>query len=234
MSIPLKKSESYRIFDAIAPRYDFVNSVLSFGLHHVWRREIRRQLPKERQRVLDLATGTGDVALELAKCVRIEKISGLDMSEEMLVVGREKVRQQKLDHRIDLVAGNAQSIPFADGTFNATTMSFGIRNVPDPLACLKDCYRVLKPGGRTLVMEFGLPRSALVRWGHLTYLRHVLPKLGNFLTGHDFAYSYLNKTIEDFPYGDDFLSLMRKAGFSRVGYKPLTFGVVNLYWGDKN
>lgn len=234
MSIPMKKSESYRIFDAIASRYDFVNSVLSFGLHHVWRKRIRKELPKDTNlKVLDLATGTGDVALELAQSPQVQHITGIDLSEEMLAVGRTKVTARGLDKQIDMLNCNAQDLKFADNSFNATTMSFGIRNVPDVVACLRECHRVLKPGGRTLVMEFGLPKSRIVRFGHLFYLRNILPALGNMLTGHDFAYSYLNKTIETFPYGEDFLKLMREAGFKKVGCISLTFGIVNLYWGDK-
>lgn len=234
MTIPMKKSESYRIFDAIASRYDFVNSVLSFGLHHVWRKRIRQEMPKGNAlKVLDLATGTGDVALELVKSPNVQKVTGIDLSEEMLAVGRTKIAAQGLDKKIEMLTGNAQDLKFSDQSFDATTMSFGIRNVPDVVACLRECHRVLKPGGRTLVMEFGLPKSRIVRFGHLFYLRNVLPFLGNMLTGHDFAYSYLNKTIETFPYGEDFLALMRQAGFKKVGCFSLTFGIVNLYWGDK-
>ncbi len=234
MSLPHAKSESYRIFDAIAGRYDLINSVLSFGLHRLWRRAIRRSLPsRPGLTVLDLATGTADVALELIRSPRVDRVTGLDMSQGMIALGRDKVQARGLSQKISLEVGDAQRLPYAAASFDAITMSFGIRNVPDVLACLKEMHRVLKPNGRTLILEFALPQSRIVRAGHLFYLRHVLPAIGRMLSGHATAYTYLNQTIEEFPYGQDFTALLQKAGFEKVQFKNLSFGIVNLYRGDK-
>ncbi len=235
MTLSHSKSESFRIFDAISGRYDFINTVLSGGLHFLWRKELRRRLPEgfTQLRVLDLATGTADVAIELCKDPRVRLVRGLDMSEGMISYGNVKIQERGLADKIELIVGDAQRIPFPAESFEATTMSFGIRNVPDVVACLRDSHRVLRVGGRCLVLEFALPSSQLMRKLHLFYLRHILPVLGNLLSGHKTAYTYLNETIEDFPYGASFLELMKQAGFQNPQYRSLTFGIVNLYWGDK-
>ena len=234
MTLPYAKSDSYKIFDAIAGRYDVINTVLSGGLHRIWRRELRRKLPQKfHQIVLDLATGTADVAIELTKDDHVAKVIGVDLSEGMISIGRTKLAKLSLVNRIQLQVGDAQKLTYTSDQFDAATMSFGIRNVPDVDACLREIYRVLKPGGRCLILEFAMPSSLFVRTFHLFYLRRILPVIGRMLSGHGTAYSYLNQTIEDFPYGANFVSLMRKAGFHEPDYSSLTFGIVNLYWGDK-
>ncbi|MBC7530113.1 MAG: bifunctional demethylmenaquinone methyltransferase/2-methoxy-6-polyprenyl-1,4-benzoquinol methylase UbiE [Oligoflexus sp.] len=234
MTLPYAKSDSYKIFDSIAGRYDLINTVLSLGLHRIWRREMRRKLPvHSEQIVLDLATGTADVAIELVKDVRIDKVVGVDMSEGMIGIGRVKLRKMGLNNRIQLQVGDAQKLSYTANQFDAATMSFGIRNVPDVNACLSEIYRVLKPGGRGLILEFALPSSKVMRALHLFYLRKILPLVGRVLSGHGTAYTYLNQTIEEFPYGENFVALMRKAGFQNATHRSLTFGIVNLYWGDK-
>lgn len=234
MTLPYAKSDSYKIFDSIAGRYDLINTVLSLGLHRIWRRKLRQNLPVHSQQiVLDLATGTADVAIELVKDARIDKVVGIDMSEGMIAIGRSKLRKMGLNSRIQLQVDDAQKLSFATSQFDAATMSFGIRNVPDVSACLSEIYRVLKPGGRGLVLEFALPSSKIMRGLHLFYLRKILPLVGRVLSGHGTAYTYLNQTIEEFPYGENFVALMRKAGFQNATHRSLTFGIVNLYWGDK-
>ncbi len=235
MTLSHSKSESFRIFDAISDRYDLINTVLSGGLHYIWRKALRSALPQrfDSLRVLDLATGTADVALEVCKDERVQSVRGLDMSKGMIAYGERKVEKKGLSSKIELLVGDAQHIPFADESFEATTMSFGIRNVPDVVACLRESHRVLRSGGRCLVLEFALPRSRIIRSFHLFYLRNVLPLLGRWLSGHQTAYTYLNETIEEFPYGEDFLALMRRAGFKQPQFKSLTGGIVHLYWGDK-
>jgi len=234
MTISHSKTESFELFNAIATRYDFINSVLSLGLHAGWRREIRARLPQRHDmKVLDLATGTADVALELIKNPRVKKVSGLDLSREMVRIGQQKVTARKLDHRIELGIGDAQDITHNDCEFDAVTISFGIRNVPDVEKCLRECYRVLKPEGRLLILEFSLPPSKLMRSLHLFYLRRILPKIGRLLSGHQVAYSYLNETIEEFPHSEAFVRLIEQAGFDEASFKRLSFGIVNLYWGDK-
>lgn len=222
------------MFDAIAGNYDFVNSVLSLGLHARWRTKIRRSLPAgSGLEVLDLATGTGDVAIEISRDRRVSRVEGLDLSVGMLEYGQRKVVARGLTGRIKLSEGDAQAIPYADGSYDAVTISFGIRNVPDVLKCMRESLRVLKSGGRFIVLEFALPKSHIFRAIHLFYLRHVLPHLGRMLSGHDSAYRYLNETIEEFPHGSEFLALMRQAGFKETRFTPLTFGIVNLYIGEK-
>lgn len=234
MSLPYAKSDSYKIFDAIAGRYDVINTVLSGGLHRLWRKELRRKLPENTdQIILDLATGTADVAIELSKDSRVAKIVGVDLSEGMIAVGRHKLKKIGLDHLIQLHVGDAQKLTYTNDQFDAVTMSFGIRNVPDVSACLHEIHRVLKPSGRALILEFALPNSRLMRKLHLFYLRRILPIIGRAMSGHGTAYTYLNQTIEEFPYGEGFVDLMRKAGFANARHLPLTFGIVNLYWGDK-
>jgi demethylmenaquinone methyltransferase/2-methoxy-6-polyprenyl-1,4-benzoquinol methylase len=234
MTLPYAKGDSYKVFDSIASRYDLINTVLSGGLHRIWRRSLRRKLPaKSGQIVLDLATGTADVAIELIKDQRVRKVVGVDMSEGMIAIGRKKLNRLNLEQHIQLYTGDAQRLSYTEGQFDAVTMSFGIRNVPDVEACLQEIYRVLKPGGRALILEFALPESRLLRRLHLFYLRKILPVIGRALSGHGTAYTYLNQTIEEFPYGEGFVSLMAQAGFQRARYSVLTLGIVNLYSGDK-
>ncbi|RYZ57278.1 MAG: bifunctional demethylmenaquinone methyltransferase/2-methoxy-6-polyprenyl-1,4-benzoquinol methylase UbiE [Proteobacteria bacterium] len=234
MTLPYAKSDSYKIFNSIAGRYDLINTVLSLGLHRIWRKELRLKLPAHNEQiVLDLATGTADVAIELIRDPRITKVVGVDMSEGMIAIGQSKLRKLQLTNRIQLQVGDAQKLTYTSDQFDAATMSFGIRNVPDVDACLREIYRVLKPGGRGLVLEFALPKSSVMRALHLFYLRKILPIVGRILSGHGTAYTYLNQTIEEFPYGENFVALMRNAGFKNANHRVLTFGIVNLYWGDK-
>lgn len=234
MSLSQSKSESYRIFDAIAGRYDFINTVLSVGLHRGWRRALRRALPDRKGlECLDLATGTADVAIELSRCEKVRQIVGIDLSRGMIALGEEKIRELALKDKIRLEVGDAQKLPYASERFDVATMSFGIRNVPRTLDCLREIHRVLKPGGRCLILEFALPRSKLVRGFHLFYLRRLLPIIGRLLSGHATAYTYLNETIEEFPHGADFTALMQRAGFRGASFQSLSFGIVNLYRGDK-
>ena len=234
MSLPIKKKDSFQIFDAIAGKYDAINSILSAGLHKKWRKKMLPKLPSGNQlTALDLATGTGDVALTLVSQPRVTNVVGLDMSKEMIEVGRKKINRKGLSEKIGFVVGDAQELPFPPRSFEVVTMSFGIRNVPDVKKCLGDALRVLKPGGRMLILEFGLPKSRLLRWAHLFYLRNVLPHIGKLLSGHDFAYRYLNETIETFPYSQKFVDLMDDVGFVHTGYQTLNLGIVNLYWGTK-
>jgi demethylmenaquinone methyltransferase/2-methoxy-6-polyprenyl-1,4-benzoquinol methylase len=229
-----RKKESFRIFDDIAQTYDSLNKVLSFGIDIYWRRQIRKNLPQNAEiEVLDLATGTADVPIELIKAPNVNKILGLDLSQGMIDVGNVKIDKKKLTEKITLGIGDGCNLPLEKETWDVTTVSFGIRNFPDCFKGLQEMHRVLKPGGRAMIMEFSLPASWPVRMIYLLYFRYVLPFVGNLFSGHGDAYSYLNKTVEDFPYGEEFLELMRKAGFTKVSARPLTFGIATLYIGDK-
>jgi len=229
------RKESWRMFNRICGSYDLVNRLVSFGIDVRWRKRMARHLPAgEALHVLDLATGTADQLLHLsAASDRMGKGTGMDLAEGMLEVGRKKVGDRGLSEMISLQVGDATNIPADAGQFDATTISFGIRNVPDVSAALREMHRVLLPGGRALILEFSLPRNRLIRALHLFYLRRVLPRIGGIISGDAEAYRYLNRTIEAFPYGEAFCKLMREAGFAQVSATPLTFGVATIYQGEK-
>jgi demethylmenaquinone methyltransferase/2-methoxy-6-polyprenyl-1,4-benzoquinol methylase len=229
-----RKKESYKIFDEIAGTYDVLNHTLSMGIDIYWRNKMLRHLPNvDSINALDLATGTGDVPLTLIKDQRIKKITGLDLSQGMVELGKIKVKNKKLDHKINLMIGDGVCIPSGDSVFDLTTISFGIRNFNDPQKSLFDIYRVLKKDGRLMIMEFSIPKNVIVRNVYFFYFRHLLPFIGNIVSKHKDAYTYLNQTVEDFPYGENFLTLMRNAGFKNLKMIPLTFGIATLYIGDK-
>jgi len=225
------KTDVWKMFDQISKSYDRINRVLSFGQDVSWRKKVAKEMPlKPHLKVLDLATGTGDQLIALFKAgLSIQRAVGIDLSEEMLKIGRTKVASNP---KIELLHGDAQKLPFADQTFDATTFSFGIRNVGDPLVSLKEIHRVLKPRGRCLILEFSMP-PAYIRPFFLFYLRKILPRIGGLLSKNAAAYHYLNRTIESFPSGEAFLSLMKEAGFSSLKKIPMNFGGVTLYIGDK-
>ena len=234
-NLTLPKSESWRMFDEISSKYDLLNHFLSFGLHILWRKKLSQFLTdKKNQRVLDLATGTADVLLSLFKNnENVSKGQGIDLADKMLEIGREKILLKGLGDKITLKHGDATQIPFENNLFDAATISFGIRNVPDPSDVLKEMYRILNKNGRALILEFSLPENPVLRILHLLYLRTIVPLLGAIISGHYKAYKYLNQTIESFPYGKDFCSLMEKAGFQNVRANPLLFGIATIYQGDK-
>ncbi len=228
------RREVWKMFDRIAPRYDLLNRMLSFRQDVAWRKCMARYLPPDGQlRLLDVATGTADQIFSLIRREpRIVSAVGVDMSEGMLEVGREKVRQRGLADRINLRTGDATTIPEPSGIYDAVTISFGIRNVIDVVQALGEMRRVLRPGGRVLVLEFSLPGWAPFRAAYLFYLRNILPILGGILSGDREAYRYLNLTVETFPYGAAFCALMEKAGLVNVVHHPLTFGIATIYQGD--
>jgi demethylmenaquinone methyltransferase/2-methoxy-6-polyprenyl-1,4-benzoquinol methylase len=222
------------MFDRIAPRYDLLNRVLSGWRDVAWRRRVATFLKGRADLdLLDLATGTGDQILQLLEAgADLRSAVGVDMAEGMLAVGREKIARRGLARRVTLQTGDATQIPAADSSFDAVTITFGIRNVGDVPRALAEMRRVLRPGGRALILEFSLPGSALLRAAYVFYLRHVLPVVGGWISGDASAYRYLNRTIEAFPYGEAFCALMRDAGFTAVTASPLTLGVATLYKGD--
>ncbi len=225
----------WEMFNRIARRYDMLNRVLSFRRDVAWRKRMAGFLQDRRELVLlDLATGTGDQIFHLmAGGADIASAVGMDMSEQMLAVGREKVQKQDMGKRIELSVGDAVEIPSDDGLFDVATISFGIRNVVDVSRALSEMLRVLRPGGSAMILEFSMPENAIVRGGYTFYLRHLLPFIGGIISGDSYAYRYLNKTIETFPYGEAFCDLMRDAGFENATATQLTFGVASIYHGTK-
>ena len=226
--------ESWRIFDRIAKRYDLLNRLLSLGTDVRWRKRMADFLPDaDGVRLVDLATGTGDQALFLCRtCAKIKHATGFDLAENMLELGRKKVAESGLGDRVDLRTGDATDIPSEEGVYDAATISFGIRNVTDVPRALEEMLRVLKPGGRALILEFSLPSNPVLRRCYLFYFRHILPRIGALVSGDASAYRYLNQTVETFPYGENFCTLMKDAGFTAVKANPLTFGIATIYQGD--
>jgi demethylmenaquinone methyltransferase/2-methoxy-6-polyprenyl-1,4-benzoquinol methylase len=215
------------MFAAIARRYDRANTVLSGGVHHLWRRKaVRYAEVQEGDRVLDCATGTGDLAIAFRNAGG--RVTGTDFVPEMLELARVKATD------ITFEVADVTRLPYADAAFDVSSISFGIRNVGEPRRGIAEMARVVRSGGRVIVLEFGQPRSRLFGALYDWYSRAVLPRLGGALTGERDAYSYLQRSAERFPCGDDFAQLMRdSADFSSVTYRPLTFGVAYLYRGIK-
>ncbi len=233
-SVPSRK-EVWKMFDRIAHRYDLLNRLLSAGQDVVWRKKVGKFLPqKQKLHVLDVATGTADLLIYMRETnPAVASGVGIDMAEQMLAIGREKLAKKGLDQQFTLRTGNAEAIPFSDNQFDAATISFGIRNVTDVPKALREMHRVLKPSGRALILEFSLPNNNLLRTLYLFYFRNILPKIGGLISGDFYAYKYLNNTVETFPYGKDFCKLMEDAGFNNVRMTPLTFGIATIYYGDK-
>lgn len=236
MTSPESKTRSWQMFNRIAPTYDLLNRMLSAGIDRGWRRSLYASLPPapERLDLLDLATGTGDQLLSLMEADggrRFRSATGLDPAELMLARARTKPGGRA--ENVHWIQGNACALPMAAESVDVITMSFGIRNVPEPAKCLAEIFRVLRPGGRALILEFALPRNAVVRATYLFYFRKVLPWIGGLVSGDRAAYHYLNQTVEEFPCGDAFLELMKNAGFRPTKFRELTFGIANLYSGDR-
>lgn len=217
------------MFDRIAPRYDFVNRVLSFGLDRGWRRRTVRALALgERPRVLDVATGTGDLAIELLRARPLGEVIGLDPSPGMLALARSKLDRLGLGGRVTLIEGDAQQLPLASCEVDAATIAFGIRNVPDRGAALRELARVVRPGGRVAVLELGEPRSGVLGALARLHTRHVVPRLGAWLGGTR-EYRYLQRSIAAFPPAPEFADFMRAHGLQILEVLPLTFGACTLY-----
>jgi len=229
------RQQVWHMFDRIAPRYDLLNRLLSFRRDVAWRKRMTRMIPDRQDiRLLDIATGTADQIISLMQSsAKITKSIGVDMSEGMLNVGREKIARLNWQDRVELKTGDAMSIPEPDQSFDLATMSFGIRNVLNVSEALREIHRVLRPGGRALILEFSTPSNALFRPLYFFYLRHILPLIGGMLSGDRKAYKYLNRTIETFPSGSDFCAIMTEAGFTNVKANPLTFGIASIYQGDR-
>jgi demethylmenaquinone methyltransferase/2-methoxy-6-polyprenyl-1,4-benzoquinol methylase len=229
------KGERIReMFDAIAPRYDFLNRLLSLGIDQRWRRFAVGQIRcPDGGKVLDVATGTGDVALAIAATTPSSVgICGIDFSPQMVALGVEKIRNSPHAARIDLQVAPCEDIPFADDTFDAATIAFGIRNVVDRLAGLKEMRRVLKPTGRVVILEFSNPRSKLFKTLYNFYFLKVLPVIGGMFSTFS-AYKYLPDSVLEFPPQEEFKQTMAEAGFRNIVHHDLTLGIATVYVGEK-
>ena len=219
------------MFDAIAFRYDFLNRVLSMRRDVAWRKALIAALPcATRLRILDLATGTGDVLLALLENEENENfVVGADISTAMLQAARVKIARAGRERSAALVATAAESLSFGSDHFDIVTVAFGVRNFSDRDAGLAEMCRVLRPGGRALILEFGLPEQGLVRSVYLAYFRVILPTVAALFSRQGEAYRYLNRSVEAFPDTDTFCGALKRAGFQRVAVQRLTFGIANLY-----
>jgi len=221
------------MFDNIAPKYDFLNHFLSFGIDKMWRRRaIRLIKPFKPVEILDVATGTGDLAIAALK-TGAKKITGIDISEEMLAVGVNKVKALGLDHQIILQKGDSEQLEFADNTFDAVTVAFGVRNFENLGKGLSEIFRVLKPGGVLCVLEFSKPRIFPVKQFYNFYSSYILPFFGRLISRDNSAYRYLPESVGEFPDGENFIGYLMRAGFKGSKENRQTFGVATIYLGEK-
>ncbi len=228
-----KKEQVATMFDNISGKYDFLNHFLSLGIDIAWRKKAIRQLKDDApKQILDIATGTGDFAIE-ALALSPDKITGVDISEGMLSVGREKMIKRKLDQKIELLSGDSEALQFEDNKFDAVIVSFGVRNFENLEKGLADMYRVLKPGGKTVILEFSKPKSFPFKQLYNFYFKWVLPKIGNAISKDQAAYTYLPESVRAFPDGKLFLDILEKVGFKNTQCKVLTLGISSIYIGTK-
>ena len=227
------KRRNRDMFNAIARRYDLLNHLLSGGVDVYWRRRaLDCALEASPQRVLDLATGTGDFALSAAR-LRPQQVVGIDMAIEMLRLGAAKVAAKRPPMSLELLVGDAEQLPFQEATFDLVTGAFGVRNFGHIPSGLAEAYRVLKPGGQLLVLDFCEPTAPLFRQLYLFYFHKVLPLVGGLISGQRRAYAYLPRSVGTFPQGQAFVELLVAAGFSQARYTPLTLGIAAVYQGVK-
>jgi demethylmenaquinone methyltransferase/2-methoxy-6-polyprenyl-1,4-benzoquinol methylase len=229
-----KGEKIQQMFGAIAPRYDFLNRLLSFGIDRRWRTKAVRLLKyHEGSRILDVATGTGDVALEIARLTpESVRITGADFCKEMVDLGAVKVAASPYADRIDLRVAPCEDLPFANNTFDSITIAFGIRNVVDRKLGLAEMWRVLRPGGRMIILEFSTPRSMLFRQMYYFYFRRLLPVVGGVFSRYN-AYKYLPDSVLEFPSQEEFSRMISDAGFRNIHLHELTFGIATIYVGEK-
>lgn len=222
------------MFNNIAGKYDFLNHFLSMGIDKGWRKkaiaEVQKVNPKN---ILDVATGTGDLAIAAAK-LHPEKITGIDIAEQMLEVGRKKIAGMHLDNMITLQKGDSEALPFADNSFDAVTCAYGVRNFENLEAGLKEMCRVMRAGGKVAILEFSHPKKFPIKQVYKFYFRFVLPTLGKLVSKHSKAYTYLPESVMAFPEGKEFCNTLTRCGYKNAIARPLTFGITTLYTATKD
>jgi len=229
-----KKQQVAGMFDDIAFRYDFLNRFLSAGIDISWRKKAIRQLLKTQPKtLLDVATGTADVAIMASGMLKPEKITGIDISDGMLEIGRKKIQKLGLENTIELLNGDCETINFENDSFEAVTVAFGVRNFENLEKGLSEIKRVLKPGGKLVVLEFSKPRSAVVKSMYNLYMKVICPGVGKFFSKNRSAYKYLDESIQKFPEGKKFTAILDNLGYRNTYTKPLSLGICSIYCGEK-
>ncbi len=228
-----KKEQVAEMFDNISKKYDFLNHFLSFGIDILWRKKAIRKLKKDQPKlILDIATGTGDFALE-ALALNPDKIIGVDISEGMLEVGRRKMIKKGVSDRIEMQLGDSEKLLFEDNKFDAVIVAFGVRNFENLEKGLSEMLRVLKPGGKTVIVEFSKPTKFPMKQLYNFYFKYILPKIGRLVSKDNAAYTYLPESVENFPDGDRFERILSDVGFKSTECISLTFGISSIYIAQK-
>jgi demethylmenaquinone methyltransferase/2-methoxy-6-polyprenyl-1,4-benzoquinol methylase len=229
-----KKQQVATMFDKIAFRYDFLNRFLSAGIDISWRKKAINQLKDLQPKyILDVATGTGDVAILADKMLKPEKITGIDISNGMLEIGRKKIEKLGLQNKIELITGDSETISFPDDSFDAITVAFGVRNFQNLEQGLSEMHRVLKPNGKLVILEFSRPKNFLFKVVYNFYMNYLAPGFGKLIAKNKDAYQYLNDSVQRFPEGENFITILKKSGYYSTYYKPLTLGICSIYCGSK-
>lgn len=228
-----KKEQVTQMFDTISGDYDGLNRVISFGIDIKWRQKVVKIVKESNpETILDIATGTGDLAINLAE-TNAAKITGLDISSGMLDIGKQKIKKKSLDHKIEMVLGDSENIPFDDNSFDAITVAFGVRNFETLEIGLKEIHRVLKPNGTFVILETSVPTKSPYKQGYHFYTKNMLPLIGKLFSKDRSAYKYLSESASVFPYGEALNNILRKIGFINVEDFPQTFGVATIYKASK-
>jgi demethylmenaquinone methyltransferase / 2-methoxy-6-polyprenyl-1,4-benzoquinol methylase len=229
-----KKQQVAEMFDDIAFKYDFLNRFLSAGIDVSWRKKALKQLEQlQPKTMLDVATGTADVAIMAARQLKAEKIIGIDISNGMLDIGRKKVAKANLNNTIQLLNGDSETINFTDNSFDAVTVAFGVRNFQNLEKGLSEILRVLKPGGKLVVLEFSRPKTSGVKSLYNLYMKIIAPNAGKLFSKNRNAYKYLDESIQKFPEGKNFTSILHQLGYKQTYCKPLSLGICSIYCGTK-
>ncbi|HAS39420.1 MAG TPA: bifunctional demethylmenaquinone methyltransferase/2-methoxy-6-polyprenyl-1,4-benzoquinol methylase UbiE [Microscillaceae bacterium] len=228
-----KKAQVAKMFDNISPKYDFLNHFLSLGIDIRWRKKAIKLLkPHQPEHILDVATGTADFAIAALKA-NPKKVTGVDISAGMLEIGREKLKKKGLDKVINLELGDSEKLAFEDNYFDAVIVSFGVRNFENLEKGIQDIYRVTKPGGQVVILEFSKPTKFPFKQVYSFYFKYILPIIGKIVSKDQSAYTYLPESVQAFPYGKNFVDILNKIGFKQTKCIPLTFGVSSIYIGTK-
>jgi len=228
-----KKEQVANMFNTISPQYDFLNHLLSGGIDIIWRKKAIKLLQnKGIKTMLDIATGTGDFAIEALK-INPEKIVGVDISEGMLSFGQEKIKKMGLEKTIQLQKGDSEKLPFSDNSFDAVIVSFGVRNFENLQKGLTDMFRVTKPGGYCLILEFSNPRKFPMKQLYTFYSKYCLPFIGKMISKDPSAYTYLPESVKAFPDGPEFIQIFKSVGYSETNWIPMTGGICSIYIGQK-